>query len=109
MEAIKLYTNEHITDLLARTLRGRGFDAVSVYEVDMREKSDEEQLAYAAKQRRAVLTFNVRDFVSLHTQYVTKGKEHGGIIVSTQIPFPELLRRTLSLLEALTCAIVWSG
>lgn len=102
MAAVKLYTNENITDLLSRTLRARGYDSVSVHEAHLRGVSDEVQLAYAASEGRAILSFNMRDFVSLHTDYLHNGKQHSGIIVSTEIPFTELLHRTLRLLEALS-------
>jgi hypothetical protein len=47
------------------------------------------------------LTFNVRDFVALHAQYLAEKRDHAGIIVSTQLLLPELLRRTLNLLNVL--------
>ena len=47
MSALKLYTDEDVTDLLARTLRGRGFDIVSVHETDKRGITDAEQLELA--------------------------------------------------------------
>ena len=99
MAKIALYTNEDVTDELAKTLRTRGFDAVSVYEVGMRECSDEEQLAYAVSQKRAILTFNIEDYVELAEQYAASGREHYGIILSTQISFSQLLHRALKLLN----------
>jgi len=97
---LRLYTDEDVTDLLARSLRGRGFDAVSAHEIDLRGISDEDQLSCATAQDRAILTFNVRDFVALHRRIMTEGGRHAGIIVATQSPFPELFRRTVRLLEA---------
>jgi Domain of unknown function (DUF5615) len=47
--------------LLAATLRQRGFDARHVIELKRDGLSDPEQLAFAAKQRRAILTHNVRE------------------------------------------------
>jgi predicted nuclease of predicted toxin-antitoxin system len=102
MALLRLYTNEHITPLLAHTLRGRGFDAVSVFDVGMEERSDPEQLAYAVAEGRAVLSFNARDFAPLHDQYLAEGWEHSGIILSTQVPFAELLRRTINLLNSVS-------
>lgn len=47
----------------AKTLRERGFDALTTAEVGMLGKSDPEQLEFAAAQGRAILTYNVRDDV----------------------------------------------
>jgi hypothetical protein len=56
-------------------------------------------LVFAAKQRRAFLTHNIRDFVLLDREYRAKGATHYGILVCDQVPFRELLRRTLRCLD----------
>jgi uncharacterized protein with PIN domain len=99
--SLRFYTDEDVTDLLARSLRGRGFDVVSAHEAGLRGVSDAEQLAFAAQQGRAILTFNVRDFVALHQRFVDAGDAHAGIVVSTQIALPELMRRMVRLLNDL--------
>jgi len=101
MAALALYTDEDVTDLLARALRARGFDVVSAHENDTQGEADADQLVRAASQQRAFLTFNVRDFVALHARYLAEKRDHAGIIVSTQLLLPELLRRTLNLLNVL--------
>jgi len=85
--------------LVAETLRQRGFDARHVAELKRSGLSDAEQLAFAAKQRRAFLTHNIRDFVLLDREYRAKGQTHYGILVCDQVPFRELLRRTLRCLD----------
>jgi len=74
--------------------------------------SDIEQLAFATSQNRAILTFNVRDFVRLAREYADSGRHHSGIIVSDHLPFRELLRRVLVLLQRqppgdLTDTVLW--
>ncbi len=61
--------------------------------------SDEEQLQYAINYQRCLMTFNVKDYVRLHNQFVILEREHWGIIVSKQIPLTEALRRTLKALQ----------
>lgn len=85
--------------MLAQTLRQRGFDARHVDELRRSGLSDPEQLAFAAKQRRAFLTHNIRDFVLLDREYRTRSQTHYGILVCDQVPFRELLRRTLRCLD----------
>ena len=61
-----------------------------------------EQLHYAISHQRAILTFNVRDFVQLHNEYLQSNQEHWGIIVSRRLPIGEVVRRMLTLLNSLT-------
>jgi hypothetical protein len=65
----------------------------------MLSASDEEQLAFAALERRAVVTFNFSDFVLLHELYIATNKEHWGIIFSTAEPIGVLMQRLLRLLN----------
>ncbi len=95
---IKLYLDEDVDPLLARVLRERGQDCLSTREARNRGISDADQLDFAAKHGRAILTFNIRDFVKLAQGRVTSGQGHEGIIVSDHLPFRDLLRRTLSML-----------
>jgi len=87
-------------------------DCQSTNEAAHQGSSDSEQLAFATGQGRAILTFNVKDFVGLAREYANSGQHHGGIIVSDHLPFRELLRRILVLLkrhpqEDLTDTVLW--
>jgi hypothetical protein len=59
-------------------------------------------LALAAGEGRALLTNNHRDFVRIARSWSQSGREHAGIILSTQLPRGELLRQVETLLERLT-------
>ena len=96
---IALYTDADVTKALAERLREQGYDAVSAHEVGNSEILDPAQLEYAVKHQRAVLSFNVGDFRRLYDQYWKDGREHHGIIVSSQLFIGELLRRVLKLLD----------
>ncbi|NUM75464.1 DUF5615 family PIN-like protein [candidate division KSB1 bacterium] len=80
-------------------LRKRGFDVIHAQERDRKGLSDVEHLAYAIEQRRCLLSFNTKDFVLLHNEYVEHEKEHWGIIVSKQRPIGETLSRVLKVLQ----------
>ena len=110
--AIKLYLDEDIDPLLAKVLRDRGLDCTSAHESGNRGYADADQLALASSQGRAILTFNVKDFVQLTQEFAVSGRTHNGIIVSDHLPFRELLRRILLLLhrhanEDLTGRLLW--
>ena len=72
----KLHLNENLSPRLASELRKYGFDVVSTQEADMLSAPDDVQLAHAASEHRAILTFNIGDFAVLHEQYMADGKEH---------------------------------
>jgi len=92
---LKLFLDEDIHTGLAHALRQRGYDVVHAQDLKRKGKSDSEQLALAVQEERCLVTFNIRDFVLLHNQYVGQNKEHWGIIVSKQMPIRETLRRLL--------------
>lgn len=98
--SIKLYLDEDVDPLLAQVLRDRGVDCLSTQEADRLGLSDADQLAFAINEGRAILTFNVKDFVRLAREYHDSGRHHQGIIVSNHLVFRELLRRVLSMLVA---------
>ena len=96
---LRLFFDEDVHAALASALRKRGCDAVHVVEQHRLGVPDERQLAFAAADRRCLVTFNVGDFVQLHNQWIGKGKEHAAIIVSKQLSVGETLRRLLALLQ----------
>jgi predicted nuclease of predicted toxin-antitoxin system len=103
---IAVYTDEDITSELAPALRERGFDAISAYDADLLGKTDNEQLAFATKSDRSLLTCNASDFLRLAKIYSEESRTHSGIIISSEQysrrQFGELLRQTLLLLNSLT-------
>jgi len=98
----KLHLNEHLSPRLAEQLRRYGFDVTSTLEVGLVEATDAEQLIFAATHERAIVTFNHRDFVVLHEQYIAEGQTHWGIIFSTEESLDVLRRRLLRLLNTLS-------
>jgi hypothetical protein len=99
---IALYADEDVHKAFAREIRRRGFDAVSADEEDQREVADEQQLEYATSLGRVILTHNREDYAPLHEKWLSEGREHAGIVLSTQIPLGEMIRRTLRFLDQVT-------
>src|SRR5689334_17631463 len=99
---VRLYLDRHIMARLAADLRGHGYDARTTEEAGLDTASDEEQLAFATSEGRAILTYNIRDFAPLHEQWLADGRPHAGIIVSRQMgrrQYGLLLQRMLRLLD----------
>ena len=67
---VRLYFDRHIKKQLAIDLRERGFDVLLTEESGLDTAPDEDQLAFATKENRAILTFNIRDFAPLHEQWI---------------------------------------
>lgn len=96
---VRLYIDADITPKLAGALRERGHDAVSAHEIGKAEVSDEEQMAFAAEEGRALLTCNAQDFAPLFEAYWLAQKAHSGVLVSQQLELGEMLRRTEAFLD----------
>lgn len=73
---------------------------VHTLELDRTGKSDEEQLAYAVKHKMALFTHNIKDYIVLSISYEKQKRKHYGIILSPQIPFNDLLTRSLKFLSS---------
>lgn len=100
---IRLYCDEDSMDRdLVRALRARGVDVTTAFEEDMIDRADEEHLDYATQQGRALFSFNRGDFYQIHTEYLSQGKSHAGIILANQQPYSvgEQMRRILRLIAA---------
>ncbi len=96
---MSLLLDEDVHFLLSSALRKRGFDVIHTQELEGKGKTDSEQLAFAVEESRCLLSYNIRDFVILHNEYVENGQEHCGVIVSKQLSFSETLHRLLRLLQ----------
>src|SRR5436190_21468123 len=82
---LRLYFDRHIMTRLAVDLRGHGYDVRTTEEAGMDTAPDEDQLAFATAEGRAILTYNIRDFAPLHAQWLAAGRSHAGIVVSRQM------------------------
>lgn len=102
MPSPKLHLNEHISWHLASQLRKLGFDVTSTTELKMEAEDDDAQLAFAASQQRAIVSMNHKHFGPLHEQYAREGKQHWGIILSTEESIPVVRHRLLRLLNSLS-------
>jgi hypothetical protein len=96
---ISLLLDEDVHLPLSSALRKRGFDVIHAQESDRKGKTDSEQLEFATENEMCILSYNVRDFVMLHNNYVDLDKEHWGIIISKQLPIGETLTRILKLFQ----------
>ena len=97
----RLYLDEDVIPEVARILRARGIDAVSVHEVGATGLSDEQQLERATVEDRVLLTNNYRDFLGIFARWLRAGRAHAGIIVSYRQYTRDELRPLADAIEAL--------
>jgi hypothetical protein len=77
---MKLFADEDFDHRVVARLRTFGHDVVTVMDAGRRGVADEDQLAYATAEGRALLTFNRSDFHALHRRQTA----HAGIITCTR-------------------------
>jgi predicted nuclease of predicted toxin-antitoxin system len=85
---VRLLLDEHYADAIAEQLRARGHDAQTVSERGLKGLPDESLLALCHGESRALLTNNARDFVPLARQWTAAGREHAGILLTTDASLP---------------------
>lgn len=80
---LRFWLDSHLSPALARGLRERGYDVVALQEEprSLRGLPDDLLLAEAARQGRAIVTYNARDFAPLHRAFLAGGRSHAGIVL----------------------------
>jgi hypothetical protein len=102
---IQIYTDEHITALLAPALRRRGYIAQTCAEANALGWEDEDHLVHAAEHGMALMTSDASDFIPIVKRWYANNREHAGIIIAPEFSRRQigiLLRWTLRLLDSLT-------
>lgn len=98
----KFYANENFPLPAVTHLRTLGHDVVTTEESGLSNRGipDSDVLEYAMRVRRAVVTFNRRDFVRLHN--ARSGKHSGIVVCSEDRDYKALAERIHHRVQALT-------
>jgi len=90
---------------IARTLRERGHDAISVKErADLTGAPDAELLSSMAAEGRVIVTNNALDFVPLATRFAADEQDHAGLLLTSDRSLPRsraTIGRFVELLDGL--------
>ena len=97
MDFMRFLTDEDVYRAVAVALRNAGFDAISTPDSNRLGETDESQLIWATSEGRVFVTFNVGHLAKLHGDWIKRGLNHAGIVVSAQRPIGDVLRRLLHL------------
>ncbi len=100
--AALLALDEMYSPAIAQALRDLGFDVVAVAEqADLRAMTDAEVFAWAAAQRRWLLTENVKDFRPLLLRAMHNDAPAIGILFTSSREFPRSRKNPGPIVEAL--------
>jgi predicted nuclease of predicted toxin-antitoxin system len=86
---VRLLLDEHYAPEIARQLRKQGHDVVAVVErADLVGLGDDELLRQMARERRAIMTNNVKDFVLLAGRMAVVNDQHYGLLFTSDRSMP---------------------
>lgn len=104
---MRLALDHHYATAIAVQLRDRQHDVVAAIERGWQAEEDSVLLATCREEVRALLTNNVADFVALAAGWTATGREHAGLIFTSDASMPRDRRtigRYVAELEALLTA-----
>jgi hypothetical protein len=85
-----LLLDEMFSDVIGQQLRPRGHDVISVVaNPALVALPDDQVLAYATIEGRALVTANIKDFMPLDGRYRAAGQAHAGLILISAKTFPQ--------------------
>jgi hypothetical protein len=85
-----LLLDEMFSEDIAQQLRAQGHDVISIVaDAALIGLPDDQVLAYATSEGRALVTANIKDFVPLDGRYRAAGQPHPGLILVSTKTFPQ--------------------
>ncbi|MFB6278762.1 MAG: DUF5615 family PIN-like protein [Salinibacter sp.] len=97
MASVRYYFDEHVAGAVARGLRNRGIDVLTLGEAGMLGASDQEHFRYAYEEGRVLVTFD-DDFLRL----ASETEQHAGVVFAPQgKAIGEMVRGLTLIAEAL--------
>jgi predicted nuclease of predicted toxin-antitoxin system len=89
---VKLLLDAHYSPAIAEQLRKRGHDVVAAGERAELPLPDDQLLAAATAEQRALVTNNAADFIPLIQQAAETGTRHYGLVLTSDRTLPRSIR-----------------
>ena len=85
-----LLLDEMFSDTIAQQLRAKGYDVISVVaHATLVALPDDQILASATAEGRALVTANIKDFIPLDGRSRAAGQDHPGLVLVSTKTFPQ--------------------
>ena len=105
-----LLLDEMFSDTIAQRLRAKGYDVVCVVaHAALVALPDDQILAYATAEGRALVTANIKDFIPLDGRYRAAGQDHPGLVLVSTKTFPRNRGFTTAVTTALETMLSGPG
>lgn len=100
--SLPLLLDEMFSDTIAQQLRAKGHDVISVVGTPaLVGLPDDQILAYATNEGRALVTANIKDFMPLDGRYRAAGQAHPGLILVSTKTYQQNRSFTAAITESL--------
>ncbi len=97
-----LLLDEMFSDTIAQQLRAKGYDVISaVAHPALVALPDDQVLAYATTEGRALVTANIKDFMPADGRHRAAGQDHPGLILVSTRTSPQNRSFTAAITTAL--------
>jgi hypothetical protein len=95
-----------LSGVIAEELRAKGHDVLAVVaDPALVALPDDQILAHATSQGRALVTANIKDFVPLDARYRAANQTHAGLILVSSKTFPQDRTYTAAITSALSALL----
>lgn len=103
---MRLALDAHYSPTIASRLRDRGHDVVAAVERGWQSESDPSLLESCLTEDRVLVTNNVADFMVLARRWQAEGREHAGLVFTSDSTFPRTTGAVARVIRALDALLI---